>query len=705
MLKLIRKKLSKKISSFLNNIRKFFSYKREYLIQDKYNLEELQNAKKLSVFLIPQKNNISGGVISIFNMCAISRELDCNMISLISTFPGSETYSKNTNFENNEKIYRFSQIINNIKNIEEIFIHLPEFYASKFYSKLNKREVKKLKSIPKIRINILDQNITLMPKYENIVNLFKITSDITHSVGFKKLNTQEICNKYKLPLFYIKSYVNLKNGVKKNFEDKEKKILYSNDYHPMKKRILTMIQNELPDFKLECINKISYNSFLEKISKSAFCLTFGEGFDGYYIQPYHAGSIGITVYNHEFFPNEDVKLLPFVYRSYSELYHKIINDIKRVFSNKEEYNLISNNTLKYLEEVIEGVEATKNGLKNIYEYNKPSFIPIISKNNIEYKNKELILTAIIFTYNHGESIVKCIESIINQKTSYKYEIHIWDDASIDNTTQICLEYAKNYPDKIDLIVQDENTFLNSYDKIQSYHAIKKVNTKYFCIIDGDDMWLDENKIQIAIDFLESNPEYVGFGHDTIERNLISNISRSYVHEALKSNVTNPIRLGDGSPFILTSSRIFRNIGYGNIGVLPIDYLLYYYHLAHGPIYYYDKIMALYNIGKVSTFANSSYRVITDANCMFASKLSILFNYKQDKFCTDLLKSFVNLHYKSNIRYNLLIFLKKIFGIKLGWEIWFSILFVKRYGPHSRDIHYIYSHHEAKARSDNRVKKI
>ncbi len=698
------KYLNKKIRSIRRRLKKVLDYKRECLIQDSYDLTELRNTKKLSIFLIPKENSISGGIMSIFNICSFSREIDSKMVSILVTYPGSTTYSKNTNFDNDEKIYRFSQVIDNANNIEELFIHLPEVYASKFYSKLTKKQILRLKSVSKVRINILNQNIDLMPSYTSIENLFNITSDVIHSVGFKNFNTQSVCNKYKIPLFYLKSYLDLGKGIKKSFEEKKKRIFYSNDYHPMKKRILTMIQNSLPDFKLECIENVSYSDFLKEISEAAFCLTFGEGFDGYYIQPYYAGSIGITVYNHEFFPNKDIKSLPFVYRSYSELHNRVVEDIKKAFSDKNEYESISNVTLQNLERVIERNDFIKKELKNIYEYGPPYFIPKVEVKNRDFSNKESILTAIIFTYNHGDSISKCIESVVNQKTSYKYEIHIWDDASIDNTSQICLEYAKAYPDKIDLIIQDENTFLNSYDKIQSYHAIKKVNTKYFCIIDGDDMWLDENKIQIAIDFLESNSEYVGFGHDTMERNVLSNVSRSYIHDSLKANFNNPIRLGDKSPFILTSSRIFRNIGYGNIGVLPIDYLLYYYHLAHGPIYFYDKIMGLYNIGKSSTFANSSSRVIKDANCMFAFKLAKLFDHKQDKFCTDLLKSFVEFHYKSNIRYNLLFFFKKIFGVKRGWEIWFSILFVKRYGKSSRDIHYIYSHYEAKMRSDSRVKK-
>ena len=69
-----------------------------------------------------------------------------------------------------------------------------------------------------------------------------------------------------------------------------------------------------------------------------------------------------------------------------------------------------------------------------------------------------MLTSIIFTYNHDNSIAKCIDSILEQKTTYPYEIHIWDDCSTDKTSEICRKYAAQYPDKIKLTVQKKTHF-------------------------------------------------------------------------------------------------------------------------------------------------------------------------------------------------------------------------------------------------------
>lgn len=309
-----------------------------------------------------------------------------------------------------------------------------------------------------------------------------------------------------------------------------------------------------------------------------------------------------------------------------------------------------------------------------------------------------VLTAIIFTYNHKNSIAKCIESLVEQTTDYKYEIHIWDDCSIDGTSDVCRSYAAKYPDKIRLYIQKENTFLKPDLELQSYAAICNIKTKYFCVIDGDDYWCDKNKIQMALDFLENNPEYVGFAHDTVQVNNYDKTERSYIHELSRYKIENPVALEAKAPFFLTSSRIFRSSGYEKLGILPIDYLVYYYHLDKGPIFYYDRIMASYVISENNTFANLPS--IKHLNGMFPYRLAMMFNFQRDKFCTELLRKYevtneVGLH-----RYYFLLILKKIFGVARGWKIWFILVFVWRYGRESLTINYVYNRKLAKERVDN-----
>lgn len=315
-----------------------------------------------------------------------------------------------------------------------------------------------------------------------------------------------------------------------------------------------------------------------------------------------------------------------------------------------------------------------------------------------------MLTSIIFTYNHENSIAKCIDSILEQKTTYPYEIHIWDDCSTDKTSEICRKYAAQYPDKIKLTVQKKNTFCGPYLEMQSLAAIKAIKTPYFCIIDGDDYWCDESKIQIALDFLEAHPEYNGFAHDTLQVEVGNNTERSYIHDSLKiDTIKNPVTFSAKAPFFLTSSRIFRTGDYADKNILPIDYLFYYYHLSQGPIYYYDKIMAAYVVGENSTFAIQGTKMIQYLNSMFAYKLFLLFGIKEDKFCTEMQLKYGNTCGIGDKYYKKLQIAKKIFGVNWGWKIFMYTNFMPKFGRDCLNINYIYANRAlVKKVADERV---
>ena len=110
------------------------------------------------------------------------------------------------------------------------------------------------------------------------------------------------------------------------------------------------------------------------------------------------------------------------------------------------------------------------------------------------------------TYNQEKYIGQCIDGFLMQKTSFPFEILIHDDCSTDNTTDIVLAYAKKFPKIIKPILEDEN----QYSKHDGSHHKKidaAIKGKYIALCEGDDYWIDENKLQMQVDFLEKNPEY------------------------------------------------------------------------------------------------------------------------------------------------------------------------------------------------------
>jgi len=124
---------------------------------------------------------------------------------------------------------------------------------------------------------------------------------------------------------------------------------------------------------------------------------------------------------------------------------------------------------------------------------------------------EIVLSVVLLTYNHAKYIRKCLESIISQKTSFRFELIIGDDASDDNTADIVLEYAALYSDLIIPVIRKQNV-----GAVKNLADLLKVaRGRYISGCEGDDYWTDEQKLEIQFNFLENHPEYIACSHDII----------------------------------------------------------------------------------------------------------------------------------------------------------------------------------------------
>lgn len=123
------------------------------------------------------------------------------------------------------------------------------------------------------------------------------------------------------------------------------------------------------------------------------------------------------------------------------------------------------------------------------------------------KNTDTPLLSIkCMSFNHEKYISQCIEGFLIQKTTFPFEILIHDDCSTDGTESIVKEYEKKFPQIIKGIYETEN----QWQKGGGAHHTKidaAMKGKYIAICEGDDYWIDENKLQMQVDFLENNPEY------------------------------------------------------------------------------------------------------------------------------------------------------------------------------------------------------
>ena len=113
-----------------------------------------------------------------------------------------------------------------------------------------------------------------------------------------------------------------------------------------------------------------------------------------------------------------------------------------------------------------------------------------------------------FTYNHAPYLSKALDSVLSQKTNFRYEIIIGDDCSTDGSQDIINAYAIKFPDLIKTIYQP----VNSRGKKNFSDVYKSAEGQYVIALETDDYWTDPYKLQKQIDFLECYSDYVICSH-------------------------------------------------------------------------------------------------------------------------------------------------------------------------------------------------
>ncbi|SEJ29125.1 Glycosyl transferase family 2 [Myroides marinus] len=120
---------------------------------------------------------------------------------------------------------------------------------------------------------------------------------------------------------------------------------------------------------------------------------------------------------------------------------------------------------------------------------------------------EPLVSIICLSYNHENYIRECLESLVNQKTDFVYEIIVHDDASLDNSQGIIKEYESNYPDLFKNIYQVENQYSKGPGRVSNI-VYQEVSGKYVAFCEGDDYWIDMYKLQKQVDILENDSNVI-----------------------------------------------------------------------------------------------------------------------------------------------------------------------------------------------------
>ena len=265
-------------------------------------------SKKLLIFFNVARDLIGGGMLSInrfaTNAGAISPETGYDVaVSGVPVGNNAVWFSK---FETT--IHQVElRILAEMTDPEDVVIFLPEVFAVQFAEDLTEFELGWLMRRKTLKIVVLNQNNELMPPPQALQDaMFPLTLDVTISAGHSRYCTPRLASRYTMPVKQLTPY--LPTMKMRNFAEKEKLFLLSADQIGSdpgglsRDNVVKALKARLPDFEFVTIENMALDDYLDLASRAMFSITFGEGMDGYYIEPVLAGGISFAVYNSTFFP-------------------------------------------------------------------------------------------------------------------------------------------------------------------------------------------------------------------------------------------------------------------------------------------------------------------------------------------------------------------------------------------------------------------
>ena len=220
-----------------------------------------------------------------------------------------------------------------------------------------------------------------------------------------------------------------------------------------------------------------------------------------------------------------------------------------------------------------------------------------------------LLSVAMIAYNVAKYLPTAIDSVLSQKTNFEFELVIGEDCSTDSTRDIIIAYQKKYPHIIKPLFHKKNIGLTP-NSIATQNACEG---KYIALLDGDDYWTNNNKLQHQVDILEDSLEFSASSHqaeivfdDIPGQNRFFGSDKDEVY-TLKDTIQHRK--------FHTSSLVYRRKYWTQTGGIPISILsneraIYPMLAIFGKINYLKENMCVYRKSTIGITARISYKELS-----------------------------------------------------------------------------------------------
>ena len=244
--------------------------------------------------------------------------------------------------------------------------------------------------------------------------------------------------------------------------------------------------------------------------------------------------------------------------------------------------------------------------------------------------KDDVLVSVAMTaYNQEKFIAQSLESIINQKCDFNYEIIIGEDCSTDQTRDIIKDYQQKYPEIVKPIFRDNNVGAQQ-NSVEVIHATRG---KFIAFCEGDDYWVDTSKLQKQVDhmntheyagvfskvkYVNKDDELLGYSED-VPKDILP-LSFEYL---LQKNPVHTCSFMIRRDILIEIEDIIIRAPYG-------DFVMFVASSYYGKLGFIDEMMAVYrkNVGVMHTWTNANAQLM---------RIDILNLFSKDERFTEMKK--------------------------------------------------------------------
>ena len=224
------------------------------------------------------------------------------------------------------------------------------------------------------------------------------------------------------------------------------------------------------------------------------------------------------------------------------------------------------------------------------------------------------LSVVVTSYNHERYIRDALDGIVAQNTSFKYEVIVHDDASIDGSQKIIGDYAERYS-VIKPIFQKTNQYGKGEHVFYKY-ILPEIKGEYIAFCEGDDYWIRNNKLQEAVDYLDSHQDCGAVYHNCV---IVDSANRQSADLAQLKSCYRIFEEKDYSLLEFAASGVFpgqlagmtiRKSAFGAVCGGPSEYLGLFHH-SNGDG---QNLILAYGIGRVHILpaVAVAHRVVVDS---------------------------------------------------------------------------------------------